>query len=169
MYKTYKSMEEDQDGSAEPNEFRNYHRNNSEEVVLFEIPQHKNYKKKLFASDQFKKLIIQSVHEGIIVYDLNMKYQIWNTFMENLFSIPSSDVIGKHPLELFPFVKDAGIIKNLEKVLQGATINDFSYEYTIPGSGKSGWAIETSSPLRNPENEIIGAISTWLDALSKAL
>jgi len=128
-----------------------------------EIIHRKHIEDALYESNQFKNRIIQSIQEGIIVYGLDQKYLVWNTFMEKLFGITASEVIGKHPLDLFPFVKDAGIIENLNKVLNGQIIDGFGYQYNVPGSGKAGWAIETIKPLMNDFGEIIGAVSTLLD------
>src|SRR5680860_1530393 len=49
----------------------------------------------LLESEQFKNQIIQSVNEGVIVYDLDLRYMVWNPFMEKLTGIPSSEILGK--------------------------------------------------------------------------
>ena len=47
--------------------------------------------------NQFNLQIINSAQEGIIVYDHNLIYQVWNPYMENLTGITVSEVLGKHP------------------------------------------------------------------------
>lgn len=117
----------------------------------------------LAESNQFNSQIINGAHEGIIVYDQNLKYQIWNPFMENLTGIPASEVIGKHPLDVFPFLKDAGVIGIIEKALNGEKNIGFDIPFSNPKSGKTGWASDTTAPLYNAKNEIIGAISVVRD------
>ena len=117
----------------------------------------------LSESHQFHSQIINCVHEGIIVYDHNLKYQLWNPFMENFSGLPASEVIGKHPLDLFPFLKEAGVIGILEKALNGEINYGVDFPFTIPATGITGWASETTFPLYNTNNEIIGVISIVQD------
>ena len=111
----------------------------------------------------FNNGIINSAQEGIVVYDRNMEYLVWNPFMENLTGMPASAVLGKHPSVLFPFLKDAGIIGFIDKALNGETNQSIDFFFEIPSTGKSGWASNIASPLRNAQGEITGAINTVLD------
>ena len=113
----------------------------------------------LSESHQFHSQIINSVQEGIIVYDHNLKYQVWNPFMENFSGFPASEVIGRHPLDLFPFLKEAGVIGTLEKALNGEINYGVDFPFTLPATGITGWASETTFPLYDTNNEIIGVIS----------
>jgi len=117
----------------------------------------------LIESNQFNKQIIQSAQEGIIVYDLDLKYQVWNPFMEKLTGLPASEVLGKQPMELFPFLQEVGVIDHLKKVLAGGNVNEIDLPFTIPITGKTGWASDTSAPLLNASGEIIGVITTVRD------
>ncbi len=117
----------------------------------------------LIESNQFNNQIIQSASEGIVVYDLDLKYQVWNPFMEKLIGIPASEVLGKYPADLFPFLLDAGVIDQLKKVLVGDKVSEIDLQFTIPISGKSGWASDTSAPLINASGDIVGVITTVRD------
>ncbi|MCX6148134.1 MAG: PAS domain-containing sensor histidine kinase [Candidatus Kapabacteria bacterium] len=110
-------------------------------------------------SEQFNKQIILHANEGIIVYDKNMKYIVWNNFMEDFTGLKSNDVIGKHPLELFPFLKGTGVIQAIENALKGISSLEIDLPFTMPVSGISGWASDKTSPLYNSKNEIIGVIT----------
>jgi len=123
----------------------------------------KTIQRELIESNQFNLQIINSALEGIVVYDNNLNYLVWNPFMENLSGIPAKEVIGKHPLELFPFLKDSGAIDILEKAIKGEKNNGFDFPFTIPSTGKRGWASDFTAPLYNSNHEIIGAISTVRD------
>ena len=114
----------------------------------------------LVESNQFNKQIIQSAQEGIIVYDLDLKIQLWNPFMEDLMGISASDVVGKRPVDLYPFLKDIGVIEIIEKVLHGEIVPEIDVLFNIVKSGKSGWISETIAPLLNVANEIVGVIGT---------
>jgi PAS domain S-box-containing protein len=112
---------------------------------------------------KFNTEVIKSAQEGIIVYGLDMKYLLWNPFMENFTGIPASEVLGKHPTDLFPFLKDAGVIEIIEKALKGESSYAVDFPFNIPITGKSGWTSDTTGPLRNVRGEIIGVISTIRD------
>ena len=114
-------------------------------------------------TNQFNIQIINSVQEGIIVYDLDMKYQVWNPFMEKLTGIYSYEVLGKHPLEVFPFLKEKGLIENLERALKGEITYPVEFPFNITINGKSGWISDKRVQLVNTNGEIIGIISTVHD------
>jgi PAS domain S-box-containing protein len=123
----------------------------------------------LQASNQFNQQIIQSAQDGIIVYDRQLRYQVWNPFMEQLSGMTASEVLGKHPLELFPFLKEAGIIERLEKVLAGEVTSSVSFPFDVRQTGKTGWTSDTSAPLRNAQGEIIGVIGVVRDITESRL
>ncbi len=102
--------------------------------------------------------IIFSAKEGIIVYDHNLKYKLWNPFMEELTGYEASDVIGKDPMELFPFLKETGVMERLEMALAGKLPEPVDLPYFVSKTGKSGWTLNKSSPLRNFAGEITGVI-----------
>jgi PAS domain S-box-containing protein len=114
-------------------------------------------------SSQFNKQVINNAQVGIIVYDLNLKYQVWNPFMENISGIPASEVLGKHPMEVFPFLKDVGMIEILERALKGEIIESIDFPFHVASTGKKGWTSDKTAPLCNSEGEIIGAIATVRD------
>ena len=132
-------------------------------TLINDITERKNAEDSLSELLQFNSQIINSAQEGIIVYDHNLKCQVWNPFMENLTSLPASEAIGKHPLDLFPFLKDTGVIGILEKALNGEKNNEVVFPFTIPATGRTGWASDKAAPFYNTKNEIIGVISTVRD------
>jgi PAS domain S-box-containing protein len=114
-------------------------------------------------SSQFNRQIIDSAQEGIIVYGPDLKYLVWNPFMEQLTGIPASEVIGRHPLDVFPFLKDAGVLASVEKALRGEIAEAKRFPFAIPMTGRSGWTSDKSAPLRNSLGEIVGVIATVRD------
>jgi len=111
-------------------------------------------------SSRFNQQIIDSAQEGVVVYGRDLRYQVWNPYMEQMFGLPAGEVIGKHPLELFPFLEKAGVIERLDKALSGQTPDSIDFHFHIPQSGSSGWCSDSSSPLRNANGEVIGVIAT---------
>jgi PAS domain S-box-containing protein len=119
--------------------------------------------KALVESNQFSKQIIQSVQEGIVVYDRNMKFVLWNPFVEILFGIPASEVLGKYLSDFAPLLKDPNIAENIKKALHGEITPEVDFPFNIPFSGKSGWISGKTAPFFNTAGDIIGAITTVRD------
>jgi PAS domain S-box-containing protein len=70
-------------------------------------------------SSQFNQQIIASAREGIIVYAPDLRYRVWNRFMEQLTGLPAEAVVGKHPRELFPFLEETGVVAEMQASLAG--------------------------------------------------
>ena len=123
----------------------------------------KEIEQALVESNQFSKQIIESAQEGIIVYDLNQNIITWNPFMEKLTGVHVEEIAGKKGVEIFPFLKDTGLIDNIEKAIHGELKPEIELPFYFPVSTESGWASDAISTLRNANNEIIGAISIVRD------
>jgi PAS domain S-box-containing protein len=119
--------------------------------------------KSLIDLNQFNQQIIQSANEGIIVYDMEGKYQIWNPFMEKLTGILAADVLGKTPLSIFPFLEQQGIIDKINRALKGEKFINQEFPFAIKQTGKQGWASDSTSPLYDVNQQIIGVITTVRD------
>jgi diguanylate cyclase (GGDEF)-like protein/PAS domain S-box-containing protein len=114
-------------------------------------------------SSQFNQQIINSAGEGVIVYDRDLRYQVWNPYMEKLMGMPASEILGRHPLEVFPSLHDLGLIERLELARAGKTPPPIEFPLSSIAGGFSGWCLDTSAPLRNTKGEIIGVIGTVQD------
>ena len=113
--------------------------------------------------NQLIKEIIDSIQEGLIVYDPDLKYQVWNPFMERYVGIPAPDVLGRHPLEIFPFLDGTSWLDSIKRALSGETPDAVDISFRSPKTDNIVWVSDKSSPLRNAEGEIIGVIATVRD------
>ncbi|MFA7062460.1 MAG: PAS domain S-box protein, partial [Pedobacter sp.] len=148
----------------------NYVRHGNEErncAMVRDISERRQMEEALRASNQFNLQIINSAHEGIIVYGTDLRYQVWNPFMEQLSGLKASEVLGKHPLEVFPFLKDVGVIERLEQVLAGKSLDEIERPFAT--KVKSGWNIDSSVPLCNEAGDVIGVIATVQDITERKL
>ncbi len=131
--------------------------------INLDITERKQAAMNLAESNLFYLQIINSLDEGVIVYDPNLQYKVWNHFMEELSGIPAKQVLGKYPTEVFPFLEEVGVIKNLKCVLNGENIDALDFPFHMPLSGKSGWSSDKNMSVRNMNGEIIGVIGTVHD------
>ena len=118
---------------------------------------------KLREANEFSEQIIRSAQEGVIVYDLNLRYRVWNPFMEQISGRTQGEVLGRHPSELFPFVQSSGLTARLKRVLAGDLPVTIDFPYAVAETGKSGWCSDLSVPLRDANDRIIGVIATIRD------
>ena len=112
---------------------------------------------------KFNQEIISNAGVGVIVYDPQLRYLEWNTFMENLTGMKKGAVIGKSAIEVFPHLREQGIDKLLLRALAGETVSSPDTMYRCPQTGKSGWVVGTYTPHRNSVGQIIGVIGMVRD------
>ena len=113
--------------------------------------------------DPVSHQIINSAHEGIVVYGTDLRYLVWNPYMEKLSGLRASEILGRHPLEVFPFLESAGVIATLKRALRGETTEDTCFKFMLPSNGRIGWASDSSSPLRDDSGDIIGVVGIIRD------
>ena len=113
-------------------------------------------------SEQFNLQVISNAEEGVVVYGTDLRYRGWNPYMERLCGVTAQEVIGRHPLELFPFLQE-GAIERLERILAGQPASSIELPFSSPFNGCAGWISDTSSSLKNAAGEIIGVIGMVRD------
>ncbi|MEW6387061.1 MAG: PAS domain S-box protein [Thermodesulfobacteriota bacterium] len=131
--------------------------------LVSDITARKLAEEALRESEEFNRQIISNVEEGILVFDRDFRFVLWNPFMERLSGLPAKEVLGRHPLESFPFLEEQGIYALMEKAMAGEGGATPDYAYYVPSTGKSGWAMNYHVPYRNAQGEIIGVIGTVHD------
>lgn len=114
-------------------------------------------------SNNLFKQILNSTSDGIIVYGRDEHYRVWNPFMERFSGLKASEVIGKHPGELFPFLQANGIIERIRIALTGEIPASIDFPFDIPDTGKSGWATDKCFPLFDANNLVVGVIGVVTD------
>src|SRR5438445_746871 len=97
--------------------------------------------------DVFTSTLLDSIEDGVVVYDLDFRYQIFNRFMERLSGMRAEDVVGRDAFELFPHLEVNGTDKLLERAANGETVRSPAVPYHIPSSGRSGWITGQYSPI----------------------
>ncbi|MCY2992022.1 MAG: PAS domain S-box protein, partial [Planctomycetota bacterium] len=138
-------------------------------ISFTDITDRKRAEEALREASQFNEQVIRNVQEGIVVYDRNLRYQLWNPFMERLTGYTAQELLGRRPEEVFPFLRETGVLERLERALAGETPGQLEFPYTAPRLASSGWTSDTSGPLRNAVGEIIGVIGMVRDITDRKL
>jgi two-component system NarL family sensor kinase len=129
-------------------------------ATMTDVTDRKNAEAALESAYELNRQILHSVQEGIVVHGRDLRYEMWNPFMERMTGLPSVEVLGKHPLELLPFLGEYGAIGSIERALKGESSSILDLPYSVPQTGKEGWCDGDFVPLRDEKGEIAGAIVT---------
>lgn len=117
----------------------------------------------LHSSGAFLRTIISSVNEGIVVFDKELRYQLWNEFMEALTGMPARQVLGRSAIDFLPHEEREEVLAILERALQGETVRTGEMLYWVPTTGKKGWVRAVFSPRTEGSGVIQGVVATYFD------
>jgi len=133
-----------------------------------DVTQHKKNETALCEAIQFNREIIEGAAEGIIVYDAELRYQLFNPFMERLTGKRSQEVLGKIATEVFPRLGPSGIETALKRALQGEVVQ--VADALVPkhsANGRDLWESCTFAPHRNAQGGVIGVIGLVRDVTER--
>ena len=133
------------------------------QTTIRDISKRKAAEKALQEQIKLVDSIIRSSQEGIVVMDRELRVKVWNPFMERLTGKMADEVLGNYPWDDFPFLKEVGVLQRLRMALRGQPQPSTEFPYYFSELGRSGWLMETSSPLFSNQREIIGIISTVVE------
>src|SRR5260370_11147444 len=119
--------------------------------------------RELRETDQFASEIIENAGEGIVVYDRDLRYIVWNHFMEELTGMTAEDVLGRRATELFPHLREQEVDELIMRALHGETVSAPDVNYYIPGTARAGWVSSVYRPHLDAAGEIAGVIGLIRD------
>jgi diguanylate cyclase (GGDEF)-like protein/PAS domain S-box-containing protein len=114
-------------------------------------------------SNQFNDEIISSAGVGIVVYDLDLRYLVFNPFMEELTGKGARSVLGRPALDCFPELAEPGIQGLLASALSGATVTAPDLSFQSPASQDRRWLSSVYAPHRNAQGDVIGVVGIIRD------
>jgi diguanylate cyclase (GGDEF)-like protein/PAS domain S-box-containing protein len=112
---------------------------------------------------QFAREILDNTGEGIVAYDRDMRYVLWNRFMEELSGLPASEVIGRPAAELFPHFRDQHVDALIQRALNGETVSSADIHYEVPSTGRAGWVSSIYRPHYDNRGNVVGVIGLVRD------
>ncbi len=107
--------------------------------------------------------IMSNVAEGIVVYDRELRCQVWNHFMEEFTGLRAEEVLGKRAGDFFPVLGEQPIDDILARVLMGETVSLAETSYMIPGTDRQGWITASYRPQFDSKGNVSGVIGKILD------
>ncbi|HET6893578.1 MAG TPA: PAS domain S-box protein [Pyrinomonadaceae bacterium] len=115
------------------------------------------------SSDLLLPQILDASVDGILAFDRECRYTVWNRTMERISGMPREEVLGKRAFEVFPFLKETGEDRCFYAALAGETSTSENRPYTVPETGREGFFKGYYSPLVNKKDEIVGGIAIIQD------
>gem|GEM_PF-1082035 len=103
---------------------------------------------------------VLSVQEGIAVLDQDLRYVVWNRFMEELTGISAEELLGRS-VEECPFpLWDRGTDQFLLPALQGERVDAEDTPFFVPSTGRRGWVRGSFAPRRDAAGRVSGVLVT---------
>ncbi|GFO58325.1 hypothetical protein GMST_06500 [Geomonas silvestris] len=123
----------------------------------------------LRASSQFQRQIIDCAEEGIVVFGLDLRYQVWNPYLERFTGLAAVEVLGRHPREVGSFLGSVEVLGHLERVLKGERVGSLEFAFHSELKGRTCWVSQSFSPLRSAQGRVIGVIGVVRDITDRRL
>lgn len=107
--------------------------------------------------------VIDSSVDGILAFDRECRFTVWNPAMELLSGVPASETLGRPAFDVFPFLKEIGEDQYMYEALAGRNPVARDRRYAVPSTGRSGFFEARYTPIRNAEREVIGGLAIVRD------
>ena len=75
---------------------------------LHRVPYIEHLNRTPLQSDLLLPQIIDASVDGILAFDRECRYTVWNQTMEQISGMSREDVLGKCAFDVFPFLKETG-------------------------------------------------------------
>ncbi|MFX1260391.1 MAG: PAS domain S-box protein, partial [Promethearchaeota archaeon] len=131
--------------------------------IMRDITERKQAELKLIQEKNFSENLINSSVDGILAYDLEYNYTIWNPGMERISGIKKENVLGKYAFDVFPFLKEIGEDQFFYDSIKGKRVIAKDRPYKIPETGIEGFFEGYYSPLYDETSKIIGGVAIIRD------
>jgi PAS domain S-box-containing protein len=87
---------------------------------------------------ELSDVLIQCSLDGILAFDRECRYTLWNPAMERITGRRADEVLGKVAFEIFPFLVDMDRKQHFEAAIEGQSTLATERLCAIPETGKQG-------------------------------
>ena len=130
----------------------------------------KNNEMTAHAAAEVSQAVIMGAAQGIILYDAELRYQLFNPFMERLTGKSADEVLGRVAVEVFPRLRTSGIEDVLKRALAGETVD--VRDFMVPkhsAEGRDVWESCIFAPHRAVGSAIVGVVGLVRDVTDRHL
>jgi len=127
-------------------------------VAFFhDITQRKKIEEEVLHQKEFNQNLINSSKDGLLAFDHECRYTLWNPAMERISGHSREEALGQRAFDVFPFLKQIGEDRYFHEALKGRSTVTEDRPYRTP-AGQQGYFTASYSPLKNSRGEIIGGL-----------
>jgi PAS domain S-box-containing protein len=123
-----------------------------------EMAERKLAEQDVLDSHSFAKSVIECSTDGILAFDRDFKYIVWNHRMEELTGMKRSDVLGKVAFDVFPFLGEIGEDDFMKRALRGERCSSEQRPFRVSQTDRNGFFEAHYSPLRSESGDTIGGL-----------
>jgi len=134
--------------------------------ILSDVTERFALEEALVKSEEMKASVLESVKEGVAVYDKELRYIDWNKAMQEITGIARELVVGESGLGEYAYLEVDYLRPLLHRALQGDAVS--SDDKLLAGQGQEGryiWA--RFSPLRDRTGTIKGVVGIITDVTNR--
>jgi PAS domain S-box-containing protein len=106
-------------------------------------------------------LLVEQNPDGVLAFDRDFRYTIWNPVMEQISGCRREDVVGRNAFELFPFLREIGEDRCFEAALRGEVAVSSNQHYRIQQTGRTGVFDGHYIPIRDASGAVVGGLA-WV-------
>jgi two-component system cell cycle sensor histidine kinase/response regulator CckA len=110
--------------------------------------------------------VVESSLDGLTVLDREGRYVLWNRAMERFAGKKAEEVLGRHMLEVFPFLREHGLDQALERALAGEIVVTEGVVNVEPDGARKVYD-RVYRPLVGPGGEVTGVVAIVRDATAR--
>lgn len=107
--------------------------------------------------------VIEGSVDGIVAFDREFRYTLWNPAMTRITGVPAEEVLGRVAFEAFPFLQDSVERQLFPRILDGESVITDQRPFRIDGRGRSGWYEAHYSPVRDAAGAVVGGLGVVRD------
>ena len=131
--------------------------------VSVDVTEQRLTAERLRREKELTQQLIHSSSDGILAFDTECRYTVWNPAMERIFGFPADQVLGRRAFDIFPFLTELGEDWYLYEALAGRSAVSKARTYTIPESGRSGCFEGYYAPIHDAEGRVVGGLAVIRD------
>ncbi|HEV8245506.1 MAG TPA: PAS domain-containing sensor histidine kinase, partial [Polyangiaceae bacterium] len=107
--------------------------------------------------------LVETSADGLLVFDREYRYVLWNPAMEQISGLPAEKVLGALAFDVFPFLLESAEDELLREALAGRATSVKERPFYVSGSGRQGYYDAQYFPLRSQRGEIVAGIGIVRD------
>jgi PAS domain S-box-containing protein len=115
----------------------------------------------------FSESVVRSSVDGILAFDRDFRYTVWNPGMEKISGVKAEEALGRNAFDVFPFLRESGEDAYFRRALEGETSVALDRPYHVSDTGRKGFFEGYYSPLRGESGDIIGGVAIIRDVTAR--